>query len=564
MSIYTRSMRFVPPANLADTDPIPATLATSEPVQRNGFAEILDCSPAGVDLTRAPLPLICSHDGSQLAVGVVENLQPTGTKLTGLVRFSTSPAAQQIRADVVAGIHRSLSVGYQHLSATETNTGTVYRWQPHECSIVSVPADPKAGFFRNFSNPKPMTTETLNPEAAEIKDLCTRHNMPELADGLTRDGSTMAQAGIAVLTELARRDRASGGHHNFASFRCAQDADSEREVLVNSLVHRLGGKPAGEIIRNTDCTGLATRALEMFGHAVSPHDSRDSVLQRAMTTGDFPNLLGTAAGRVLLAAFEDAPPALRRVARLNNLPDFKSRTVLRFIGGTPSLEKVNEHGEFTHGSMDEGGNSWSLATYGRIVSLTRQALINDNLNAFGSLLSEFGRSAARRESDVMAALLTGTPQVDSANLFDVSRNTLITSSALSVTSLAAAVKALRLQKETGGGFVNQEPGYLVVPASLEFAARQLVAVMAPTEAANVQPFQGLTVITEPRLDASSVTTWFLVSGNQSALEYGYLDGATGPQTFQQDGWEVDGTQFKCRLDFGAGFVAPLGWVKATA
>ena len=511
MATCTRSMRFAAPANLADADPIPCTLASNTPVQRDGFTEILDCSPSGVDLSRAPLPLICSHDGSQLAIGVIENLQPTGTKLTGLVRFSTSPAAQQIRTDVVAGIHQSLSVGYRLLSQTADGPdGTTYRWQPHEVSIVSIPADPKAGFFRHFSETKPtMTTETQNPDAAEITDLCTRNRMPELADRLTRDGGTMAAAGLAVLTELARRDAATGGFRNVAPVHYAQDANSEREVLVNSLVHRLGGKPAGDIIRNTDCTGLATRALEMSGHAVSRHDSRDSVLHRAMTTGDFPNLLGTAAGRVLLAAFEDAPPALRRVARLNNLPDFKSRTVLRFIGGTPNLEKINEHGEFTHGSMDEGGNGWQLATYGRIIALTRQALINDNLNAFGSLLTEFGRSAARRESDILAALLTGTPQVDSAALFDVARNTLITSSALSVTSLAAAVKALRLQKETGGGFVNQEPGYLVVPASLEFAARQLVAVMAPTEAANVQPFQGLTVITEPRLDAASVTTWYL-------------------------------------------------------
>jgi hypothetical protein len=114
----------------------------------------------------------------------------------------------------------------------------------------------------------------------------------------------------------------------------------------------------------------------------------------------------------------------------------------------------------------------------------------------------------------------------------------------------------------GGGFIIQEPAFLVVPAALETLARQLVAIITPAATTSVQPY-GVTVVVEPRLDAFSATAWYLVAGNQSALEYGYLDGATGPQTFTQDGWEVDGTEFKCRLDFGAGWVSPLGWVKST-
>lgn len=551
-------------ASAAGDGPIPCTVASTTPVQRDGGVEILDCSPAGVDLSRAPLPLIVGHDSSRLAVGIVSNLQPLGDRLTGEVMFGTSEDAQQIRKDVVAGVHRSLSVGYRHLSSTPTPAGTLHRWQPHECSIVSIPADPKAGFYRNFSESTPMTT-TITREA-EITALCKRHGMPELATDLNRDGATMEAAGLAVLRELATRDEKTGGQHNhFCSFDQPQvSAAAERDIIVNSLVHRLGGKPQGEIIRSTDLIGLAVRTLELRGQPINRFDSRDNILTRAMGTSDFTALLGNAANKVLLGAYDEAPPALRQVARLNNLIDFKGRTVLRLPGGTPSLEIVNEHGEFTHGAMSEASNAWTLVTYGRIVSLSRQALINDDLSAFSGLITEFGRSASRRESDVMAALLTGTPQVDSVDLFNAGRNSLVTSAALSLASIGLAVKALRLQKETGGSFINQEPAYLVVPAALELTASQLVASITPAAASNVQPFQNLTVIVEPRLDASSVTTWFLVAGNQSALEYGYLDGAQGPQTFQQDGWEVDGTEFKCRLDFGSGFVSPIGWVKATA
>ena len=58
----------------AEGDLIPCTIATATPVMRGNLAEVLDCSPAGVDLTRAPLPLIVAHDQSRLSVGLVENL----------------------------------------------------------------------------------------------------------------------------------------------------------------------------------------------------------------------------------------------------------------------------------------------------------------------------------------------------------------------------------------------------------------------------------------------------------------------------------------------------------
>jgi phage head maturation protease len=558
MNTFTRELRFDPGTATAIDALIPCTIATTTPVMRTSGAEILDCTPAGVDLSRAPLPLITGHDATRLAIGLVENLRATGEKVTGQIRFGTSPEAQQIRADVVAGIHRSLSVGYAHLSATETPAGTVYRWQPHEVSIVSVPADSNAGFFRSNPESKPMTATTTTL-AADITELCTRHKMPELATTLSRDCSTIEQANMAVLNEMAKRDHATGGHLNIAPYR--ESGNNERQMLVETLVARLGGKPKGDIIRSTDCTGLAIRALELAGQSVNHRDGRDAILTRSMGTSDFPQLLGNAAGRVLLQSFDDSPAVLKQVARLNNLPNFKARTVIRLPGGAPSLEKVNESGEFTYGGISEAANGWSLATYGRIVSLSRQALVNDDLDAFAGLLTEFGKSAARREADELVGQLIGTPLVDGGALFHADRSSLITG-ALAAGTLADAVKAMRLQKETGGGFVIQEPTFLVVPAALENTARQLVANITPAAAANVQPYS-LTVVVEPRLDATSATAWYLVAGNQSALEYGYLDGAQGPQTFQEEGFEVDGLSIKCRLDFGTGWVSPLGWVKST-
>jgi phage head maturation protease len=557
----TRELRFEPLSLTLPPDaPIPATIATDAPVRRYDVNEILDCSNSGVDLSRAPLPLIVSHDKNQLSIGLVENIKSEGNRVVGVVRFGTSPEAQQIRTDVIAGIHRGLSVGYtQTDNGTPVAGGFKYKWKPHEVSIVSVPADPSAGFFR--SHQEINTTMKLNQmNHTELKDMCKTYRATELEDELIRSQSTEDEVRTAILNSRAARDEASFGHRNVNIESNAYDG---KELIVNTLVQRMGGKPKGDVIRSTDCTGLAMRSLEMAGVRVSHFDSRDDILNRAMTTGDFPNLLGNAAGRVLLGAYDEATAPMKQVAQLVMLPNFKARTTIRMTSGTPSLEIVNENGEFKYGAMDEASNGWKLTTYGRIVKLSRQALINDDLGAFSGLLADFARSASRREADELAAMLVNSPVVDGTALFHADRSSLITGagSALQLSSLALAVQSLRKQKEVGGGFIIQEPAYLIVPVSLETTALQLVTAITPATVGNVQPYR-LTVIVEPRLDSSSSTAWYLVAGNQKSLEYGYLDGAQGPQIFQEEGFEIDGLAVKCRLDFGTGWVSPIGWVKS--
>lgn len=543
--------------DIAADAPIPCAIATQTPVQRYGTAEVLDCSAAGVDLSRSPLPLIISHDSQQLSIGLVENLRATGDRVVGDVRFASSAEAQQVRTDVLGGIHRSLSVGYAHLDAgTPIEGGHMYRWQPYEVSIVSVPADPHAGFFRSLN-----TTTNMNTQDREIiEGLCTRHGFPTLSQDLIGRSASLEQARAAVLDAMDARDlQRSGGTR--ISLEMAPQAPAQRALIENTLVAAFGGRPNGDVIRSTDVAGLAARTLEMRGEHVSISDSRDRIIQRAMhTTSDFSALLGSAVGRVLHAIYGEIQAPLKTVANLSNLPDFRARSVVR-LGGAPSLERVNEHGEFTYGTLGDAENGWRLTTYGRILSLTRQALVNDDLQGFATMLRKFAQAAARREADELVAILLIPNLVDGSALFHADRSSLIDKK-LTLAGLGGAVKALRLQKEEDGGLILQEPATLVVPVALEMTARQLVASFAANTADTVQPYS-LGVVVEPRLDAASPAAWYLVAGNQSALEYGYLDGAQGVQITQREGFKIDGLEVKARLDFGCGWVTPVGWVKSS-
>ena len=63
----------------------------------------------------------------------------------------------------------------------------------------------------------------------------------------------------------------------------------------------------------------------------------------------------------------------------------------------------------------------------------------------------------------------------------------------------------------------------------------------------------MTVRYTARLDAASETAWYLAaSPNQiDTIEYAYLEGQQGAYIETRNGFDVDGVEIKCRLDFGA-------------
>lgn len=180
---------------------VPATISTEFAVNRGGYREVLLHGPENVDLSRAPLPLIESHDGSTLNIGTVEGLQVAGRKLRGNVRFGNTTRAQELWADVRDGIVRNLSVGYRVDDYTmDGDTQNVTRWTPHEVSLVAVPADPSAGL--NRAHPQPFSsTQSMN-------DLTPNQPAPDAGEHLSRSQRRAMNApDPATLAVEAERNR---------------------------------------------------------------------------------------------------------------------------------------------------------------------------------------------------------------------------------------------------------------------------------------------------------------------------------------------------------------------
>jgi HK97 family phage major capsid protein len=151
---------------------VPAVISSEYPVERDGYTEVLLHGSDNVDLSRAPLPLIESHDGRKLNIGLVDNLRLSEGKLRGDIVFGSSARANELWPDVKDGIVRSLSIGYEITDYRERGaTLEATRWRPHEASLVSIPADPTAGTYRSLN---PMYDHDDGQPAADAGERLSR------------------------------------------------------------------------------------------------------------------------------------------------------------------------------------------------------------------------------------------------------------------------------------------------------------------------------------------------------------------------------------------------------
>ena len=439
------------------------------------------------------------------------------------------------------------------------------------------------------ATPTPAATDT---RAADIADLCARHGVPQLASGMIRAGNSIEQASRSVLDELARRDSASGGHRNVGRIETVRDEMQVRMAgIEQAILHRVAASTQlddnGRQYRGLSLIEMGRDFLEAHGQQTRGLD-RMTLASRMLNfraggplgTSDFSTLFANVANKRLRSAYdENAGTYALWARRAPNAPDFKNMSVVQ-LAGAPDLLQTNEAGEFKYGAMSDGGETYAMLTYGRIVSLTRQAIVNDDLRAFERMVSAFGFAARRLENRTVYAQLTANANLaDGGALFNATVVTtagghanLLTTSALAIGTLTAGRTSMRLQKGLQSEELNLAPSFLIVPAALEQTAYNLTSAnYVPSTKAEINEFRSggrtaVTPVVEPVLDANSATAWYLAASNSQVdtVEYCYLDGAEGPVIESEIGFETDGVSYKCRLDFAAKAVDYRGLLKATA
>ncbi|MBM3655105.1 MAG: peptidase, partial [Alphaproteobacteria bacterium] len=276
------------------------------------------------------------------------------------------------------------------------------------------------------------------------------------------------------------------------------------------------------------------------------------------TTSDFPNLLLGSGNRVLQDQYLRAQSPLLLLSRVRVSADFRPVNVLR-VSEAPALEKVKESGEVTYGSRGEEKEAFSVETFARIFSLSRQAYTNDDLGAFADFLLAFGRASAETEAKQVVALFTansgnGVNLSDGQPLFTTGRgNKAASGAAIDVTTLSSARKALRETKGLDGVTpIGLTPRYILVGPAYETIAEQIVTQIQANQVSNANPFSGkLEVLVEPRFTGNAWRV-FADPAQQAIISHAYLNGRSGPMLETREGWTTLGVEFRAVLDFGCG------------
>jgi phage major head subunit gpT-like protein len=555
-------------------------------------------------------PVLNAHgmegDGLDQIMGVVERGWVENGQLMAEVRFSEREEVEKYVADIRSGIIRNVSIGYRILEAieimeegVEDRIIRVTKFEPMELSFVQVGFDPKAQtrssaklFDCDFqhierSQPEMEDNKTQEPQVNvdEIKDAARSeaieqerkrvagiHNCVrkaglsmDLASQMIEAGRSIADAHEIVLDELAKRDEQMKTESQTTSVEVGEDLDkaNRKAGVVNSLMIKGLGESKTRKMDDNTRRFMGMRLVDVARMCIDSNDfmtPRETFKRALHSTSDFPAILEDTINKSLRQEYAEAPQTFAPITRVVTANDFReiSRTQL---GDVSSLEEVGEGSEYKYGTVADAAEKYSVTKYGKVLALTYEAMVNDDLDAFTRLPQKLGRRARDLESDKIWAIITGNPAMaDGFNLFSADHSNTQSAAAISIDTLAGMRAAMRLQRGLApkageeGSLINLMPSYLIVPAALETAGEKLISTNLLADAqGNINPFAGrLQLIVEPRLDAASQTAHFLAADTAQLdiLELARLADEQGPVIETQDGFDVDGMKVKIRHVFG--------------
>lgn len=549
--------------------------------------------------------VLFNHDRDAV-VGHIEKVWLEDNRGKALVRFDTDEQSETIFQKVQSGTLQGVSVGYaiyryEVLEDEDTKStngrfnGPAYvvtDWEPLEISIVSVPADPTVGVGRSAEeihtsidtqedNTRMDPKEILNNEEVKstepVETGLTQADIQKAMEqerkrtseitALFRDfdvegadeaivmGVSVDEARAMVMDQLRARNKGVSvtmGEAESDKFRAAaQDA-----VLMAAGIPVADAAPGAQELRGHSMVELAREALQREGLKANFGDNMELARAAINSTSTFPAIMSNLANKSVMVGFNEAETTYQIWAGKGSNRDFKeaARYALSEAG---NLELVPEGGQFKQDSLGEASARTKVATYGKLFSLTRQAIINDDLGLFSKIATKYGSAAKRLVNKMVYAQLTGNVKMqDGVALFNSKHgNVAETGEALSVKAIAKAITAMRRQKGiTEKATLNITPKYLVVPPELEMVAYQIVNSTAAVDGVNsgvANPYKGrFIVVSDAELTAPDA--WYLVADatQHDTIEVTYLNGVETPRLETRQGFEVDGIEYKVAFDCG--------------
>jgi hypothetical protein len=409
--------------------------STDAPCNMGGWREVLSHADGAID-TSSATALLLNHktgwiagalrtfaiDGKQMSVD--SDLDDTAKLESGM----TASRAVEI------GALRGASVGYDYERkdcSFDENTGTVTvnRWRLLELSLTPTPADAAAGIRsipfdlntapvadptkeRHMADPV-TTPAVVTPVDQATAILAEQRQVSELARSLKLDpvdfaGKPMATAKDMMLAEVAKRAAVEHVAPAHSIKITSEDCDKQVTAITEAYGERcgLGKAKDGNPYRGRGIAAIAQRYARSLGIKTEDWDRKDAAhfalgelsQVRGMrdapntTVGMFPNFVFLdAITKITAKGFEMAPKGLTSASGATiydtqMVPDFKSFNIGGL--GMGELAQAAEGEAFAELAKTEGVYSDTAKMWGGTLSLTMQALINDDTGVFERCLRQ--------------------------------------------------------------------------------------------------------------------------------------------------------------------------------
>jgi hypothetical protein len=427
---------------------------------------------------------------------------------------------------------------------------------------------------------------------SEVRKLARLHGMGETwAQNLIDAGTSVDDARAAVLTDLAERDaevptagalRIGAGEDERDKFirgvtvalieRSGQGEMLERARAKNPKAMKGVETEGGDEFRGYSPLELARLCLdrnriphrglmplELVGRAFTAVRTGSSNFQ---STADFPLILENVLGKVSLGSYILQTNTWEQFCKVEEVVDFRTSNRYR-TGSFTGLDVIAEHGEYKTGTIPDA-SKYSIGTqrFGKMFSISREVIINDDMGALVDIATKIGQASGRTLENAVYALLLlngglGPTQADSQPFFHSNRANVSTGAALSVAAIDADRVFMRKQKDPAGlDFLEMMPRVVLVPDELWGQANEInkaefdfdsSGTAASGKFQRPNRVRGLfeRVVSSPRITG---TRRYIFGGDLDAIVVTFLGGyGRGPVMETQNGWRVDGAEWKVTL-----------------
>lgn len=387
---------------------------------------------------------------------------------------------------------------------------------------------------------------------------------------------------LAILAGQATPNRNDPGHIEAG----ADQRDKTREAASNYLLARAGASNTrmkhddiakarhGNPFNGMSLLEIARACAAGAGINVAGM-SRDQIVAAAITTStsDFPHIFENVLHKTLINNYLGVEQTWRSFCRTGVLQDFRPHNRY-YMGGFSDLKAVDETGEYQDGNFSDAEKEVVQGqSKGRILNLSREMIINDDMGVFVTASAHLGQAAGRTlEKDVYALLAANPLMNDGYALFSTQHaNVDGTPAVVGVQSFDNARVGMGSQMDPSGNDFLQIAPYTWLgglahkgDADVVNGSRYNVDVTNKFEVPNKSFGLFTKLVGTPRITG---TQWYAFANPdlEPVLEVGFLDGIEEPQIASKEAFRSNGMQWRVIFDYGVGAVGWRGaWKNAGA